>query len=81
MENLDLNRYAWYAVGAMLVIYLILVLEDLVEAMGKRDVLILRVYGEGEGEPLKTIENASPPSHISASTGDAASDPVPNDKI
>ncbi len=53
----DLNKYAWYAVGAMLVIYLILVLEDLVEAMRKRDVLVMKVY-EGNLPPhIKVIEN------------------------
>lgn len=55
--NTDLNKYAWYAVGAMLVVYLILVLEDLVEAMRRRDVLVMRVY-EGDLPPhVKTIGN------------------------
>lgn len=56
--NIDnINRQAWFAIAAMLVIYLILTLEDLVDAMRKRDVVILKVYEGGDMAQARVIEN------------------------
>jgi hypothetical protein len=51
----NINRQAWFAIAAMLVIYLILVLEDVVEALRKRTVLVMKVYEENP--PMKVIDN------------------------